>query len=257
VPLALLFAAAAWPFALLALHLASPVLCVEANRTAAQAAALALRSGAVAFALALALHAPFRAGLRLFLHRLRLRLQADRGPYLQALAELRHLETAARQLEAGRAAVGAMDPKAALPHLVRAIQLDPELLSAHYQLGIALAELGDNRQAAMAFRHVEERDPGHAFGGALARLGRCLLQLGDHAGAAEALTRHQSQHGGSPETLLWLGMARLQAGEPDLARAALAAAALAPPGRRDSPIDRICRTKAKALLRRIGKGGTA
>ena len=255
-PLALLYAAACWPFALMALHAVSPVACVEAQRALLQSAALGLRALAVAVALALVLHPPFRADLGLFLHRLKLRLQSDRGPYFQAIAELRSLETAARQLDAGRAALAAMDPKAALPHLLRAVELDPGLLAAHYQLGIALMELRDFRQAASAFAHVQQRDPGHAFGGALSKLGRCLMQASAYREAASVLAQHQQQHGGSPETLLWLGIARRESGDADGARTAFAAAAQdAPPGRRDSPVDRACRAKAKAQLRRLGQGG--
>ncbi|MEY3161620.1 MAG: hypothetical protein RIT25_1611, partial [Planctomycetota bacterium] len=124
----LLWALALWPAALELLLLDSPVTAVAWDlrlREAARWTAVAL---AVAVAAAALLHPPFLPGLRLQGQRLRLSMSGDRTRLRNLQFELRQLETAARQLEAGRLALGMGDARTALPHLLRAVELDPEHL---------------------------------------------------------------------------------------------------------------------------------
>jgi tetratricopeptide (TPR) repeat protein len=229
-PRALLWAVACWPVVILGVGMSRPLEAVALHQSTMQTLGVALRWGAIVVLALAVLVPPFPAGIRVLLARLVARLRADRGPFLHAIGELRHLETAARQLEAGRAALGAMDARAAIPHLVRALALDPELIAARYQLGLALLDRGALREAAGALHHVVDRDPTHAFGGALLWLARCH-QLGGNPHEAMALFgRHEREHGGNRRSHYWLAQSRAACADRAGAHAAFAIAA-APRGK--------------------------
>jgi len=252
-PLGLLWLAGLFPVALWCIDRGSPLLAVQTVLTTGAALRTALLwGGAGALVLAL-LYPPFLPGARLLLAAGVDRLRYDRGPLLRALGELRHLETAARHLEAGRAALAIDDPTAALPHLVRAIELEPQIVAAHYQLGVCLVAMGHADRAIAPLRHVVEREPGHAFGGAMLLLGRCLMRTHDLRAAADVLARHAREHGGNRKSHFWLGQCLLAVGDRDGARAAFAVAAQKPPARpRLTADEAFHRARARVRLWRLG-----
>ena len=252
-PLALLWAAAAWPAALWLVHAQDPVAAVRL----AQGAAAALHAvwpwalgGAAAVG---ALYPPAPAYLRRALHRWRQALLLDQQALLLRLDELRQFETAGRHLEVGRMLVRARKHEQAIPHLARAIELDESTAGAWHQLGLALFALHQWPAAARAFERAENLDPGHAFGDALLHFGRCLLEVKDGR-ALLALETHARQHGGGPRSWLWLAEARGRAGDAGGALAALRQAA-AKPTVKLSPEDAWCRARARVRL--WGRGGAA
>src|SRR5262245_34994620 len=106
-------------------------------------------------------------------------------------AEAREL---ARQLEKdypdiywlveGRGQMTRGDFLAAESALRKAIELAPEAVEAHFDLGTVLYEQRSFRAAADCFRTVTELEPGH--GPAYLRLARCLVSLEDRAEALRA-----------------------------------------------------------------------
>ncbi len=85
----------------------------------------------------------------------------------------------------GRMYVVCKQPANGLPHLRKAIELDPELLDAHFYLASGLMELQQHTEAVAEFRAVVARKPDYPD--ASHRLGQCLYLLRDRASAVEAL----------------------------------------------------------------------
>lgn len=247
----LLWALALWPVALELLVLRSPVMAVAWDlrlREAARWTAVALAVATVAAAL---LHPPFVPGLRLQGQRLRQSMSGDRTRLRNVQFELRQLETAARQLEAGRLALGMGDARTALPHLLRAVELDPEHLPARWQLGLALKQLGQLQLAAAELGAVVARDPAHAFGQARLALGTVLHAMGRDAEAVAELRAREAAHGTLPEASFVLGRALLATGDRDGARAAYQAAVAANAGVKLDAQQSWYRARARAALRRL------
>jgi tetratricopeptide (TPR) repeat protein len=84
----------------------------------------------------------------------------------------------------GRGLMARKEYLAAERALRKAIQLAPESVDAHFDLGTALFEQRNFSAAAECFHRVTELEPGH--GSAYLRLGRCRLSLGDRAAALPA-----------------------------------------------------------------------
>lgn len=224
-PLLAVLLIAAWPAGLYLLQLGDP----EAAVRLAQSSQRLLQHGLLGLGAALGLTAlvfpPARTGLWLLFARARTHLTADRGPLLRALGDLQHFASPARHLEVGRLALQLGDLPLAARHLGAALQGDPAVAAAHFQLGRLLLRLGRPGEAAAAFAAAEQRDPGYAFGEALLLHGRARWLAGDPEGAAAVLQQHRARHGGSAQSLYWLGQALLRCGDRAAAGEAFAAAA--------------------------------
>jgi tetratricopeptide (TPR) repeat protein len=229
--LAVAFVVSLWPVLLLVVHLQSPLLAVEIAAFTGRLLWKGFLYGGLAFAVACLAYPPVPAALRLFFARLGAILRTDRGSLMRAEADLRHVDNAARRLEAGRLALQFGDDRRALPHLQRALELEPASVPTRYQLGLwclRQRRLGD---AHALLQQVETADPGHAFGEALLLIGRAAMLAGDSAAALRAFREHQRRHGGSRRSHFWLAQAALAQGDLETARAARDYAA-APPGQR-------------------------
>jgi predicted Zn-dependent protease len=251
--MALVWLLAAWPVVLLLVHLGSPVAAVQLEAGVGRVAVRTGVGAAGVLALAALAWPTVPAGIRLGLSRLRLALTTDRAPLLRAIAELRHVETAARRLEVGRLALRLRDLPLAAENLRRAIELEPGNIGAHYQWALLCLENGSLPQARAALAAVVAADPGHAFGEAMLLLGRTTLRVGDAAAAREILLRHQREHGGSRRSHVWLAEACVAAGDAATAREAYAVAAAAPTtGPRLTADENWFRAKARVASRRRG-----
>lgn len=249
--LGLVWAAALWPFAMWWLQRSDPELAVRCVQIAARVSRdLAIGTGGLGVLLLLAFP-PARAAVRLLGERARLQFASDRGPLLKALGELQHFESAARHHEVGRLALSAGELRLALPHLLRAVELDPQIASAQFQLGRCLLRIGDLPRALAAFAAAEVLDPGHAFGDALLHQGRVHFLLGDARGARQVLEAHAQRHGGGSRSHVWLAEARDATGDREGGTAALRAAA-APPSQRTSAEEQWFRAVARVRLWRRG-----
>ncbi|MCL4216741.1 MAG: tetratricopeptide repeat protein [Candidatus Hydrogenedentes bacterium] len=75
----------------------------------------------------------------------------------------------------------------ALPHLLRAIELDPGFAENHYHLGIIRQREGDHAAAIIAFNRAIELDPGYSQ--AYNNLGVTLMNLGRYSEAERAIAK--------------------------------------------------------------------
>jgi tetratricopeptide (TPR) repeat protein len=105
----------------------------------------------------------------------------------------------------GRLAYSAEQYDEAIAHFTRVVNVDPEYLNAHINLGVALSRVGKPLEAIPHFQFVLARDPTSAaayynWGAALARLGRheealekfdqaLKLKSATEMGASQALQR--------------------------------------------------------------------
>ena len=79
------------------------------------------------------------------------------------------------------------DLEGAVPFYRRAIELDPQRLAAHLELGVALFQLGEVDGALAAFRTVLRLDPEHAL--VHSYLGNVLYSRRDVEGAVRSYRR--------------------------------------------------------------------
>ena len=251
---ALLWGGAAFPVLLWAVSLASPLAAVRV----AAGAEVTARYGCLAIAglavIALLFYPPFLPGLRLFLRSTRLRLGTDLGPLREAQERLRHLESAAEHLNAGRILFQNGKTMESMRHLRRAVELDGEHMGTRYWLGLALARAGDLRGAAEQLGRVVQQDPRHAFGGAMQELGVVLERGGGEAQAVQVLELHEREFGPNRRTAYHRALARGRLGDRQGASADLRAAA-APPasGHAMTLEDELMRARARVALWRGGR----
>lgn len=252
-PLTAVWIAALLPVALYLSHRSDPELTVRiANGTSLWGRRAAWASLAL-LAIAALLFPPLPAWIRLVAHRTRMAWAVDRAPLLQAIAELRHVETPHRHLEVGRLAWQRADLGIAGPHLERAVELDPSMPAAQHLFGLWLLRAGAPGPAHAAFAAAEALDRGHAFGDALLHAGRCEDLLGAHERAVATLAAHEARHGGSRRSAFWHGEALQNAGRLGEARARFVAAAATPTGRLTAE-ENWFRARARVRLWRLPRG---
>lgn len=202
--------------------------------------------------IALIAYPPALPWLRLRWIRLRQRLSVDQRTLRELEERLRHFETAADHLQLGRMWLRHGVPARALPHLVRAQQLDPEHLGTLDELGRALLHHGHPRHALPALRHVHAAQPEFAFGATAVALGEALLRNDEPHEAASVLERLTRTYPGNRRALWFLAQAKRRTGDASGARDALQrAAAPAEQGTRLSPEDRYFRARARVALWRV------
>lgn len=147
------------------------------------------------------------------LRALKARSGVDRGPMLRALKELEHFETADKHLTIGRCNWQMGNHLKAIPHLIRALQLEPDLASARFLLGRSLASARKPTEAAAVLIPLVAKDPGHGFGVARRELAKCLVEAGDPTRALSQLDAIDQEHGGTPFSGYWRGRALDQLGD--------------------------------------------
>jgi tetratricopeptide (TPR) repeat protein len=252
--LLLLLAGGLWPFALAVVHQRSPLAAVDAVLALQSLAGSATVYGLVGAAVLALAWPPFLPSVRLQLRTLLLQLQQDQRALQRALVELRHIDTAQRRLAAGRLALALDRPQLAVEQLQAALQLEPSLPRARYQLGCALMALSRRAEAAVELRAAVAAEPDQAFGDAQLQLGLCLHQLGERDEAFAVLAAHAAAHGGSRKSHYWLAVAADAIGDRAAADAALQFASAPPqPGLPWTAEDAYWRSKARVRRWRRGR----
>lgn len=245
-PLLAVWLLAAWPFLLWLVHRQDPVTAVELA-IGAQIGLTWFGIGCgVALALTCLLYPPLPAWLLLAGQTLWRRLGTSEAPLRRALGELASFESAARHLDVARLLFerGMYEPSAM--HARRSLELDRGVASAWHLFASCLMHLDRFEDAAQSFANAEQLDPGHAFGEALLRQGRCLHLL-QRESALELLQQHERRHGGGARSHLWLAEALDRAGDRAAAAAALRIAAAKPPQRTIAE-ERLARARARVRL---------
>jgi tetratricopeptide (TPR) repeat protein len=248
-----LWFAAAIPVLIYGAYAVSPSLAVRAAHAISRGVEWLLWGTLLVGVLLALVYPPFFPGIRLWLRRAKLRLSVSEAPLQQALARLRSFENPDDHLVAGRAFRERGSLPRALPHLLRAVQLAPEHVSARYQLALALLEVGQVEEAISQLGIVLERDERHAYGQPFIQLASALVRAGRHARALDALQRHAALHGETREAACLAARIHTFLGERDAARAALERAASPPAqGQRMTLEEEYARGKARAALRHMG-----
>ena len=244
----LLWLVAAWPVTLIAIAASSPVRAVRLENAILGTLGFAVTVAGGLAALALLLWPPFWPSVRLGLQKLKLRLSINRLPTLEALDRLRSFENPADHLVAGRGLLAQGLARQAVPHLSRAMQMDPTDLRARFSLAQAAQQLGAHADAEALLAGLVEQDPEHGFGDAMLHLARIRLRLGAAEPAAQGLERFLARFGKKREALFLLAKARLDLGDRARATAVFrdATRPLAPEERRD-PNNAYWRARSRVL----------
>ena len=141
---------------------------------------------------------------------------SDRGRAREAIPHfLRALElqptSVATEQNLGNAYFQLRDFTTAAAHFRRAVALDPKFASGYNNLGATLRELGDNDAALRQYQLALSLDPQHA--GAHQNAGRLFFALGRFAEAAAHYKQVQQAQPQSGKANYDLGVALAQAGE--------------------------------------------
>lgn len=245
-PLLAVWLLVAWPFVLWLVHRQDPIAAVELA-IGAQIGLTWLGIGCgVALALACLLYPPLPAWLLFAGQTTWRRLGTAEAPLRRALGELASFESAARHLEVARLFHERGMFEQGAVHAHRSLELERNVASAWHLFGSCLMQLDRLEDAAQSFANAEQLDPGHAFGEALLRQGRCQFLL-QRASALELLQQHERRHGGGARSHLWLAEALDRAGDRAAATAALRVAAAKPP-QRTTGEERLARARARVRL---------
>ncbi|MHC5065074.1 MAG: tetratricopeptide repeat protein [Planctomycetota bacterium] len=197
---------------------------------------------------------PLVPGLRLWLRRLRTRMSIDQGPILAARGRLKHLETADDHLLIALSTFDMGNLRAAMPHLLRAIELDGENLKARYYLARCYRHLGQIPLALDQLSFVVQREEGHAFGRAVLEFAVCLERVHQDAPALEALDRFEQIAGANRESSLLRARLLRSQERHDESLAVLRQAARAPEPGKPFPLEEsLARAKARFALWRGGR----
>ncbi|MCC6669974.1 MAG: tetratricopeptide repeat protein [Planctomycetes bacterium] len=205
--------------------------------------------GAVGALLLVLCWPPFLPWLRLAWRAMRSRMQVDRRPLREAFERLRHFENAHDHHVAGRVLRRLGDRRTALPHLARAVELDPAAPGPRAELGEALLDAGRAADAAAVLAPLVAREPDHAYGETLLLLVQALLRHGDAAAGLAQLEVHHARFGPVRRAAWLRAEAHGRLGDRAARVQALREAAEAPAkGTRMPPADAYVRARARVAL---------
>lgn len=112
--------------------------------------------------------------------------------------------------------------KAAIPHLERAVEGEPESAEWHWRLGHCLLESGQHGRAAEELEAAAAIDEEHAYGSVLLMLSEAQRRMGDLDLALATLERFERNHGPNPESAYRRGRVLSDLGRKEQAREAYA-----------------------------------
>ncbi|MBK8978290.1 MAG: tetratricopeptide repeat protein [Planctomycetes bacterium] len=204
-------------------------------------------------AVALALWPPVWPWLRVRWSGMKDRMSTDPTPYREALGRLAHFESAPDLVQVGRYLLRQGNLAAAVRHLARAAELEPDNPQTRLLLARALLRsgaVGPAAEQAFAAVRLDERC---GFGEALVLLGDALHRLQRDDDAERALAHHEQLFGGQREAdLLRARIAQAQGRTEDARRLARRAAAPPADAVRLRPTDALARAQARVLCYRLG-----
>ncbi|MEQ8762675.1 MAG: tetratricopeptide repeat protein [Planctomycetota bacterium] len=145
-------------------------------------------------------------------------LRADRAMYRELLTQIEHFPNATAFYRLGLYWQEQYEWDDSILMLQRALELDPDLLSARYRLALAYFETGQFQSAVQELETVVERERSHAFGEAILMLARALEEAGRSEDALERYREYLTYSGGRPEGCVRLGLLLERMGESGEAR---------------------------------------
>jgi tetratricopeptide (TPR) repeat protein len=240
---------ALWPLAMLALGLADPEAGVRVAHFADRGVGWLLWAVAIAAGAATLLYPPFVPALRLQLRAVRARLSRDDKALRDAHARLTQFETVNDLHLVGRALRDTGFAKEAVPRLRRALELDPQHMSARYQLALALRDAGEAQAAVDALQQLINTDPAYASGQPFLDLAEICAQARAYPQADLVLTEYRRRHGDNRLALLLHAKVLASLGQAEQSRTALQTAAQPQkPGARLSAEENLARARARVAL---------
>ena len=147
---------------------------------------------------------------------------AQRRSFAREARDLGVVDTPQRRGKLGRLLVMKGRAREAVPHLLAALEHDPENVEWRYRLGTAYLQRGEAALAVDALREAVSRDERHAYGDALMQLGLAELAAGDGEAALAALERVERMEGPTPAEMYHKGVILKSIGRKDEARACFA-----------------------------------
>ncbi len=139
--------------------------------------------------------------------------------------DLGNVDTPRNQGKLGLLFLDSGKPRAALAPLRNAHAAQPDSNEWRYGLARVLLSLGQHDEAADHFQFVASQDASYGFGRVLLGLAEARLDSSSPNGsdiALQALDRHDSDRGATPESALLRGLVFKRSGRKDEARAAFA-----------------------------------
>jgi tetratricopeptide (TPR) repeat protein len=150
---------------------------------------------------------------------------ADWGMRRRRLANnmraLGHVDTAHNNGKLGVLYANARRSRKALPHLERAAEGEPEVAEWQYRRGTVLLDLRRAEEAVVSLERANAIDPEHAYGAVQLALADAHIQTGHAKAALESLDLFDRNHGPTPESAYWRGVALKKLGRGAEGRAIL------------------------------------
>ncbi len=247
----LLWVVALFLFSLFVLGTTAPVAAVEWNLFA-QLWAQRIGLGSLAITLVgIILWKPALPWIQMKTSNLMLRLNTNMNPVRAALERISQLPTSRDHLLVGKTMVDLGDIQHAAQHLMKAVELEPSSVPAHYAISLAQYQLGNYAAAVDHLHIVIQREADHAYGNGLLMLGLSLDKLGRDKEALAALEQHEKGHGPNPHAFFERAKILTRNGNIADAQSLLAQAAEKIPGRKSSHEDNYWRARAQVAR----KGG--
>ncbi len=142
---------------------------------------------------------PFGRGVNAAWQRLRAQLRADRALHRELVSQIEDFPNPTAYFRLGLYWQEQLRWADSIPPLQRALELDANLLTARFRLGVAYFETEQYQEAAETFETVVSTDRSHAFGEAILRLARAQQESGHPEAAIEHYRDYLSYSGGRPE----------------------------------------------------------
>ena len=144
----------------------------------------------------------------------------DRRKFRKSVSALGEVDTPHNRGKLGALLAGDGRHREALEHLEAVREDEPEVAEWAYRVGRSRLALGDHSGAAEALSKAVELDEEHGYGEALRRLAESLTKDGAWEGAIAHLDRHDVIYGETPESAYLRGRAHLAGGDKAAAKAA-------------------------------------
>lgn len=148
------------------------------------------------------------------------RVLLARRAFQSSVRDLGHVESAYNQGKLGSLLLSSGKAAAALPHLQRAVEGEPQVAEWRYRLGQAQLATRRFDEALESLQRAVELSSEHAYGDVQLALVRAQLELRRTEEALASLARYEREFGPKPESAYQRGVALRLEGKRDAAKSA-------------------------------------
>lgn len=132
-----------------------------------------------------------------------------------SVAEMNVPKEARQEAEKGGEALEKNEPRKAIEHFRKAVEIYPQYASAYNNLGVSWTKLGDSQAARKMFEQAIAADANYPF--AYVNLSRIMMQEKNYEGVQQMLGKTLALDPANTEALMMLGTAELLSGKYDAA----------------------------------------